>query len=62
MWTIQQTQLIAIAGNVIETKSLTLLNSTIPGSIILKDSSLHWYKLGANPRNANAEVEHPEKF
>ena len=34
MWTIQQTELIPIAGNVIESKSLTLLNPAKPGMLV----------------------------
>ena len=60
VWTIQQAQLVPVAGNVVESKSLTLFNQAIPAThIIVYD----WHSsplLGANPRNSNAEVKHPK--
>ena len=65
MWTIQQTLLIAVAGDLIETESLAILHPAEPGMLALHISGIRlsdWDILGANPGYANAEVKHPENF
>ena len=63
MRAIQQAQLVPVAGNVVESKSLTLFNEAIPDAHIgLTYFKLFSLLLGANPRNTNAEVKHPENF